>query len=180
MPQQEYFSIKLPLLSERACSPPNNEIHEQNLRELRLPHDLEIVLPNSAKAARRAVWTCARFFKREFDYDAVQYGHEGDEDEAHAYLWTTNNEDAKTTQLVLGACCFRWRAWTNVPACWCLEWVWLHPFQRHRGHLTSAWAYFKKRYGEFYPMPPLSSAMQNFLEKQKKHAIKDTATQEYP
>jgi hypothetical protein len=108
---------------------------------------------------RRAVWRLATYFRREFGYDFVQYGHEGHEDDAtaRAFLWFGRN-------VVIGACCFRWREWTDAPAGWAMQWIWLHPYSRSCGYLTRAWPYFRARFGDFHVERPLSRAMAGFLE----------------
>ncbi len=46
-----------------------------------------------------------------------------------------------------------------------MQWVWLHPYMRRKGCLTRAWPIFAERFGQFDCEPPLSDAMQTFLEK---------------
>jgi hypothetical protein len=43
----------------------------------------------SPKRLRKAVYLCAAYFRREFHYDFVQYGFDGDEDDPDhvAFLW---------------------------------------------------------------------------------------------
>lgn len=47
-----------------------------------------------------------------------------------------------------------------------LNWIWFHPFFRHRGHLKDNWSFLKKQYGDFSVTPPLSAGMEKFLSKE--------------
>jgi hypothetical protein len=105
------------------------------------------------------------------EYDFVQYGYGGrDNDREHvAFLWTDphgTRQWAIGPQVpAVGACCFRWREWTNAPHSWALQWAWLHPDFRRRGLLTAAWPAFRTEFGDFHVERPLSEAMQAFLRK---------------
>ena len=48
---------------------------------------------------------------------------------------------------------------------WGLAWVWFHPYERRRRHLSRAWPYFRARFGDFEVERPLSLAMAAFLRK---------------
>jgi hypothetical protein len=115
------------------------------------------------------VWRCAQQFRREFDYDFVQYGYRGrDDDLDHvAFVWP---HPGTCPVLVVGACCFRWREWTNAPHGWALQWAWLHPDFRRRGLLSAAWPAFRTEFGDFHVERPLSEAMQAFLLKLTEHS----------
>jgi len=119
---------------------------------------------------RRAVYRLARYFQREFRYDFVQYGYEGREDDpdAVAFLWPHVEAvpgDDRFSFPVVGACCFRWRDWSDAPASWAFQWAWLHPYFRRRGLLSGAWPAFRAEFGGFVVEPPLSDAMAAFLRK---------------
>lgn len=120
---------------------------------------LELVLPNSPIAYRKAVYRLAFLFKREFGYDFTQYGYEGqeDDDSAVAFLWGD--------EVAWGACCFRWREWEDCPHGYSLQWIWMHPYMRRQGHLSRAWPFFQKHFGRFWVEYPLSDAMNRFLER---------------
>lgn len=47
------------------------------------------VTAKSPKTYRKAVYRIAQFFRREFEYDCVQYGYEGEETDPNhvAFLW---------------------------------------------------------------------------------------------
>jgi hypothetical protein len=133
-----------------------------------LPYDVSLVLPGSPRTWRRAVYRMAQFFKWEGGYDFTQYGYDGQEDDwAPAFVWHRGELDGERwSDTAFGACCFRWREWTDAPPGWALQWIWLHPYERSHGHLTAAWPFFRARFGDFLVEPPLSRAMKGFLAKQ--------------
>lgn len=114
----------------------------------------------SPRGLRRAVYDLGKQFRREFGYDWVGYGFEGhEEDPDHrAYLWTAHDPTTDSA-FAYGACCFR-----RCPE-WTMKWIWLHPYERHNGHLQRAWSLFEERMPGFRLEPPLSSGMERFLLK---------------
>jgi hypothetical protein len=108
-------------------------------------------------------------FEREFEYSFIQYRATEPEDQTlhRAYVWTdpaTLKDDKET---VIGACCFRWREWSDAPPGYSLDFVWLHPYQRAKGMLEKAWPYFQKRFEQqFFVQDPLSKGIARFLRKQ--------------
>jgi len=55
----------------------------------------------------------------------------------------------------------------NLRLNWTLDWVWFHPFARRRGHLTRAWPYLLQMYPGLKISPPVSDAIQAFLNKNR-------------
>ena len=45
-----------------------------------------------------------------------------------------------------------------------LQYCWLHPFSRGRGHLKRSWPLFVSRFGQFRVSKPRTQAMQGFLQ----------------
>lgn len=124
------------------------------------------VLWDSDKRLHLMVEKLAKYFRREFQYDSIQYSARESMEKngtQEAFLWTN---DPGCRHFAIGACCFRWRVWTNAPPGWALQWIWLHPYERNRGRLTRAWPYFQDRFGDFHVEPPLSPAMRAFLARQ--------------
>jgi hypothetical protein len=122
----------------------------------------------SARHAHQVTERYARYFRREFGYDFVQY----DADEAYdlhetqAWLWTSCDYEGYR---VLGACCCRYRRYTNLPeSLWALQWVWLHPYARHKGLFTAAWPVLLQQYGALHLEPPVSGAI--------RHIVRETPT----
>ncbi|WP_155741419.1 hypothetical protein [Burkholderia territorii] len=133
-----------------------------------------LVFPHDPHELRQHVELLARYFKREGHFDHMQF--EADEAVAdpdfvryeawlfHVPAWDLATEDQGTPRRMIGACCFRWREWSDLEPGWSLDWIWLHPFERDRGHLSKAWPVFEARYGaSFHVATPLSLAMQAFL-----------------
>jgi hypothetical protein len=120
----------------------------------------------SPRAAHQVVERYARYFRREFGYDFVQY--DANEPyrlaETQAWLWTT--VDMLRRCPVLGACCVRSRTYSNCPeSFWALQWVWLHPYARNQGLFTHAFPVFLERYGAINLEPPLSAAMAHIAQR---------------
>jgi hypothetical protein len=114
---------------------------------------------------RDALFKCARFFKREFQYDAIQYASpyalENDND-CHAYIWTIEKKTVQIKSIVVGAFCFRLREWGGFG----FQWIWLHPYVRNRGLLSRHWSEMENKFGKnFYCEPPYSPAMHSFIVK---------------
>jgi hypothetical protein len=124
------------------------------------------VTMQSSKSHRKAVYFFAAYFRREFGYDFVPYGHDGnDTDPDHvAFLWVApecddSSYDSEWLVPCIGACCFRRHE--N----WTMQFVWLHPYFRRHGLLTNAWPQFEQEFGRFDVQPPLSDLMEAALKK---------------
>lgn len=147
-------------------------------------HDWEksplLVVPTSPLPMRQRVEKIGRYFRREFrtdfppmlaeevpgEFGCIPY-------EAHLFLEEARDhfeEDRPLPYRIVGAACFRWQTWTNADASWEFSWVWLHPFSRHRGHLSRAWTHFKEKYGNFAMSQVLSRDMEAFLAKRRTEA----------
>lgn len=140
----DYYTIKLPAYAGTDPSP-------------------ILVLPTSPKRLRKHVESFARYFLREMHYDGIQF----EASEVPESFWFVKYEAYlfHDQSHFLGAGCFRWREWQNHEALWSLDWVWMHPFLRGRGHLQRAWPQFEKKYGRFHLARPVSFAMEKFLQK---------------
>ena len=130
-----------------------------------------VVTTATRPVLRRAVECIAYYFRRELEYDFLQYCSLEMEDDGHrAFLWTDPQTLRDEKETVIGACCFRWRQWKDVPAdfpaeTYGMQWIWLHPYQRRKGVLSKAWPYFLARFDPFVPEPPHSPTMEAFLRK---------------
>nr|MBF0221445.1 hypothetical protein [Desulfobulbaceae bacterium] len=111
----------------------------------------------SSQEMRAILETFAGYFKKEFKYDHIQYEadeHLYDDHKYHGLLFTEaafdamTEEHSETPTRLIGGCCFRWREFSDR-SCWVLDWVWLHPFCRHRGILRSHWGALEKQFGDF-------------------------------
>lgn len=131
--------------------------------EKRCEYRIDRIDQNSMKSARLAVDVMARYFRREFSYDFVQYeANEISHSRDRIFLLTVNRYSHR---LGVGAICFRWRVWRDAPPCLALAWVWINPFLRRKGILSTYWEAFRTLYGDFLCEPPLSPAMKTFLAK---------------
>ena len=64
----------------------------------------------------------ALIFRRELRYSFVGWGAKYERDTtAEGYLFA---DDAGA---IIGACAFRWREYSDAPAAWALQWVWVCP-----------------------------------------------------
>jgi hypothetical protein len=155
------YTITTPAIPERVL----HDVDEAIEHDEPVPVGMHLVTDQSRLVVRKAVHKLAVYFQREFQYDFVQYSAK--ESGGHAYLWLGGWEHRPTA---IGACYFSMEEWANKPPCWALRWIWLHPYERSHGHLTEAWPYFEKRYGEFHVEHPISEAMEGFLRKYDKTA----------
>lgn len=117
----------------------------------------------SAVPIRRAVATLARYFRREFEYDFVQYQEQNEDGPDKCIAWLFVDRRGMEGDVAVGACCFRWREWTDRAPCWALQWIWFHPFARGKGTLSQAWPYFVRRFAPFIVEGPFSRAMEGFM-----------------
>ena len=121
------------------------------------------VTPKSMKSVRLATEMLAGYFRREFEYDFIQYSHNEVTDSRNRIFMIVAN--AYTHHVGVGAFCFRWRDWKDLPHGLSLAWIWLHPFLRRKGILSSCWERLRNLYGNFAVEAPLSLAMDGFLTK---------------
>ena len=156
---REKYKIDCPLIS---CP-----ILKYNRIELVNNDDVIEILPTDPFFCRKAIYKIALYFKREFKYDFVQYSVEEDYRKSHhAFAFVKWNYDGK--YLVYGAFCMRWRnKMKEIMDHWGLQWIWLHPFERCKGHLSEIWEGLNHHFPGFIVESPLSSGMLNFLEKRK-------------
>lgn len=109
----------------------------------------------------KEMYNRALAFKREFHYDFIQWNKGGSEDkDAHGFLLTGESGE------IVGACAFRNRLQEDNSFRWGLQWIWICPNERGKGHLTKRWSMFRERFGDFLVEPPVSDGMKAFLEKQ--------------
>lgn len=116
------------------------------------------VTRSSDSELKESLYKVAKYFAKEFDYGpAYNYEYHTD-DKNIGYLFVDG-------ELIFGGCGFSKLPITNEDI-WCLEWVWLHPFFRHRGHFTYYWNIFIQEYPQMAIKAPISCEMQEFLNKQ--------------
>lgn len=162
-PTVDRYTIKLPEYSgwESYCFEDSDKFGH--------PPGVSSVLTNkSTKRQRAPAVVLATYFKREFGYDFIQYEINPSEDheEDRAYLWSMDDyRDGKEISKYFGCLSVRWREWSNHEPGYALSWVWFHPYQRGRGHLTRMWPWFIKRFPGCSVEHPISPAMLGFLNQ---------------
>ena len=116
----------------------------------------------------KAIEQLAYYFKREGQFDFVQYSAYEDKNNKNSevYVWVDEGwEDLFLT----GAINFRFKGDIGQSKNWEAEWVWIHPYYRNQGLLSGAWKEFEKKYGKgFRCEPPISKSMEAFLNKVNK------------
>ena len=122
----------------------------------------ELVIITSPAWKHKEMYERARAFRREFGYDFVQWQSEkGDKDPNVIGFLLTNQSWA-----IVGACSFRRKVNNKNTWNWTLDWVWICPQERRKGHLASRWKMFRERFGTFNLTFPVSDEMKAFLTKQ--------------
>lgn len=162
MKMNRHYTIAVPYLPARQ---PERELWRHVLTGHlygALPNGVEVVYCDSPESNKKAVHELARLFRREFHYDFVQYHASSSDPDARALLWVDECHGSRTA---IGACCFRLRDGDERETHWGLQWVWFHPYERQKGHLSRAWLAMRKRFGTFAVEEPLSKAMSVFLER---------------
>lgn len=160
------FDVRMPRIKNEGICPIDERADHIAAVKLSREPLITPVTPRSPKAHRRAVYELAGLFKREMRFDFTQYPHPDDDpgpETTRAYLWVSR--DWWPEEIVFGACCFGWTEWKNVPACWSLDWAWIHWVERRSGHFAKAWPFFRARFGDFHLGHPISLAMESFLRK---------------
>jgi len=131
------------------------------------------VTASSRLGLKEVVERFGYYLKRENHYDFPPYEADDDGDEKYkAYLFLTNYSPGVGKSQPCGAAFFEWVTQDKCDepgyfSRWWLMWVWIHPYERGSGELQRAWTHFKEEFGDFHVQPPLSKAMERFLEKQK-------------
>lgn len=114
-----------------------------------------VVRTDSPKWQHKEMYERAYAFKKEFNYDFVQWqrSKEKFDPNVFGYLFTDVNN------AIIGACSFRFRE-TN----WGLQWIWICPKERRKKHLSNKWKMFKEKFGNFIVEPPISNEMKAFIK----------------
>lgn len=155
MRDPEFYILKLPRVADEHFSESGP-----------FPRYCRIVNQSSPAADRNAAECLAWFFKREFSYDFVQYlaSERGNGKDCVVLLTDRGyTKTGKEVEFAYGAICMRWRTYSNHEPEWAMTWVWLHPYERNKGHLSDIWQGLETRFPGFRVEPPLSPAMHAFL-----------------
>lgn len=100
----------------------------------------------------------ALLFRQETKYSFVGWGARYEKDQrARGFLMT------RPDGAIVGTIVFRWRDYSDAPAAWALQWVWVCPAARRTGVLRSRWPAFRDEFGDFLVEGPISKDMKAFL-----------------
>lgn len=132
----------------------------QKVQEERAAGDFdELVNWLSPEWRHKEMYARALAFKRELHFDFVQWDCPDTDRKAQGFLLA---DDASR---IVGVCAFRYREYTDAPAGWALQFVWIAPPHRRSGVLAARWPTFRQRFGDFHIEGPVSQAMQAFARK---------------
>jgi hypothetical protein len=142
------------------------------------PDELLLVTSKSPRSYKMAVEKMAKFFQREMHFDFPQYlaseysrNYDYPRDvktdaDLRAFLWYENDlfNRGPNEWPIIGAAGFRFKRLKDGDA-WVIDWVWMHPYERRRGHLKTAWPFFLSMFGNFRITRPVSASMVKFVRR---------------
>ena len=163
----KYFSITTPLVSSQQAynswDSVDADAHAAAAHAAGRTFLAAVVGPTSPLSLRRALQQIAHYFKRELQYDFLQYeiAWEGP---FTAFLWGEPDYlDGSDRIPIIGACLFQPITFKDIGPMPVLSWIWIHPYRRRSGLLTAAWPYFEARFKRFVVDQP-RPAMRAFLK----------------
>jgi len=140
------------------------------------------ILPDASQELKRALEIIAFCFKSEMRFDWIQYApNEHVDDSCIGFIIIQQNRartrefDFKLDKLniqphyVIGGGCFR-KIFNNEMQ---LDFIWLHPYDRHRGVMQAVWKKLKIKFDKFELAKPVSSSMTRFIEMNKNYGTKN-------
>lgn len=152
----------------------NDDNYSLNLPVLKseVSFDKLKVTNESGEELRNCLQLLSNYFVKEFFCDrSIKYADPFlDSKLFSAYLFAEQTYDLIENMnefdrfyRIYGACCFS-QLQVATSTYWVLEWIWLHPFFRHRGKLSTFWKGLEKEFGDFFIKMPISNDMKSFLE----------------
>jgi len=123
------------------------------------------VLPGCSRSEHSAVYKLGRYFTREMGFDFVMFEPSGTAicPDRSTYLINTA-EIACGSRLALGVVAIINRR-TKDETYPELQWVWLHPYYRRCGVLSTMWPALTKSHPGLRPCPPVSKALLGFMKQ---------------
>lgn len=120
----------------------------------------------SKSSQKEALELMASYFKKEFNYDHLQYCKDDNNIDCIGVLFVEIARDQVKDfdhhpHRVVGGACFRNKGSETYK----LDWIWFHPFARNRKKLKNHWEQLKTKFGDFTITEPLSAHMAKFVEK---------------
>ena len=170
-----YYDLQFPLL-RMARNPHQREANHAQVYDA----PFLVIGPQSPLSWLKVVEKMAYYFKRELGYETPtfvaddRFEPELRHDRILVFYKSKildhkpsvrNPKDFINAYIFFGAIGVRWQQWKDVPASWSLPWVWLHPYERRKGHLTNAWPLVLKMFPNPVVEQPISQAMTGFLNK---------------
>lgn len=175
--QRSFYDIRPPVLmgEKRSGGPCRFAEKMENVVKAcgeRLPKGLCMITRDSPLSYKKAVEAIGVYFTREMRYDFRPFSvseysnrvyrtpsNRTNDENTRSFLWV-NADGYPGHWETYGACTFR-----RTGDTWYLKWVWLHPYERRKGHLRTAWPFFRSMFGVFVPDAPISPALQEFMRK---------------
>lgn len=120
----------------------------------------------SSSKLKKFVYKFAFYFRREFNYDIIQYSEDEEELTHRAFLFLSRAGDQyydKDIYRILGGGCFRQRKYKDCYESYALQWIWIHPYMRRKGMLTKAFDEFMNQFEQFRVESPYSVEIKSFL-----------------
>lgn len=125
-----------------------------------------LITSRSPLPLRRSTEKLARYFRREFGYDFVNFDARERDPDCEAWLWITRDFASAAGWCATGHAVFWKIAFHDRPGPeWQLGSAWQHPYFRGHGRLTAIWPHWARSYGPFWVETPWSPAMQAFLSR---------------
>ena len=103
---------------------------------------------------RRLHWI-SRVLHRENNYDFIMWPESGCD--GQGFILTDSDGRA------LGGCAAQWCEWSDAPACWVLQWIWIAPPYRRQGLLRDTWSMLTAKYDGIIPDRPYSPEAARFF-----------------
>jgi hypothetical protein len=113
------------------------------------------VKSNSHQHARRKLANIARIFRREFGCDFTMYSEDNDPGDGFII--------AEPDGRAIGGTTVRWIEFSNAPAQWIFEWIWVAPASRRTGLLKETWEMVREKYSGIDPGTPFSKGAATFF-----------------
>lgn len=164
---EDRYLIQLPSGSVPWKYVENREFNRSHYIDGHYVYDLR---SNDPLIMRTRLEKIAKFFKREFGYDFVQFGATDfiDSNKVRPFLFAKPLYDER--EVFFGGCCFRFREYKIGPPVWALQWVWIHPYMRHQ-NLWKTFSDFiiskNEDLKDYFIEPPLSGSMKAFIKKNR-------------
>ena len=163
-----YYDLKFPFL--RIANNPHQREANHALAD---DAPFLVIGPQSPLSWLKAVEGMAYYFKRELKFESPafvvndRFDPEAQRDRVLVFYkreilerkpTPRNTKDFFNAYIFLGAIGIRWKQEKNDSTSWSLPWVWIHPYERRKGHLTNAWPSLLKMFPNPLVEKPISRA----------------------